>query len=141
MPAWVLELRTSPSAALEALLDLLPLHLHIRREAILSASRITQTTKLKSGDLTGHLRIIKEIQLEAMTKPLDTMPKVCDFQRFFRVVIKDRQEMSVKSPQFENGSLVWYTDGSKMEKGVGAGVLIGPKYRLSKSLGETPSTF
>jgi ribonuclease HI len=42
--------------------------------------------------------------------------------------------------QPERGALVWYTDGSKMKEGVGAGVY-GPNCRISKPLGKTPSIF
>jgi hypothetical protein len=44
--------KTCPTAALEVLLNILPLHLHVEREALLSASRVIQTQKVKSGDLT-----------------------------------------------------------------------------------------
>ena len=94
----------------------------------------------KSGDLTGHLKILKKIKMETLTKPTDHMPIARDFQRSFVVVIRGRQELKDEMFQPEREAMVWYTDGSKMKEGVGAGVY-GSRCRISKPLGKTPSIF
>ena len=72
------------------------------------------------------------------------MPARLTFDHTFEVVIKSRPRYGSASgsaePQLDRGSLVWYTDGSKMEEGVGAGVY-GPGCRLFEGLGHSPTIF
>ena len=49
--------RTTPSVALETLLELPPLHIFIVREAALAAYRLLMDIRPKPGDYMGHLRI------------------------------------------------------------------------------------
>ena len=67
------------TAALKAMLDLLPLHLFVRREAVLSALRTLQTKHLKSGDMVSHIKILNKIRKESMIMPSDLMPVEFDF--------------------------------------------------------------
>ena len=62
------------SAALEAMLDLLRLHLFVRWEAVLRALRTLQTKHLKSGDMVDHIKILCEILTESTTTPTDLLP-------------------------------------------------------------------
>lgn len=129
---------TTPTAAMEALLDLPPLHLRIKREGLHTAIRITQSKKLKPGDKTGHLKILNFLQPEMFEKPLDIIPRVFDFQTPFEVVIRDRNMAKSQQIQLEPNSSIWYSDGSKTEQGTGIGIY-GPKYRASIALGTYPT--
>ena len=50
-----------PSAALDALLDLLPLHPFLQLEAERSALKLKRTITFLEGDLIGHLKILKKL--------------------------------------------------------------------------------
>lgn len=132
--------KTCPTAALETMLGLLPLHLHLRREAILSAWRLSLHKSLLPGDLIGHLEILNLIQLESMHKPSDVMQLKRDFEIPYKVIIQGQKGNSYKMPKFERNSQIWYTDGSKMDDGVGMGI-VGPNCRFAIPMGSAPSIF
>lgn len=129
---------TCPTAALEMMLDLLPLHLQVQKEAILGGLRIIQTESLKEGNLVGHISIIKKLSQDVTTKPVDYIHRL-NFERPFEIVIDDLQGAKQNESNF-SGSTIWYTDGSKTENGVGVGVY-GPKCKITEALGTTPTIF
>ena len=57
----------------------------------------------------------------------------------FEIRIPDRQEWS-NGPELEPEAIVFYTDGSKTEEGIGLGVY-GPSLRYSEGLGNLSSVF
>ena len=57
---------TTPSKALDALLNLLPLSQTNRLDALKSAIRLCRTYALFEGDLNGHLRILKEFYINPL---------------------------------------------------------------------------
>ena len=134
-------MKTCPTAAMEALLGLTPLHLHIKKEAAAAALRMQTEGNLKPGNMVGHLKILREFQADPLTKmPSDSMPAVLDFNKPFSVIIPDRDCWGTGGLSFDRGSMVWYTDGSKSEEGVGIGIY-GNKTALSKSLGSNATIF
>ena len=134
-------MKTCPTAAMEALLGLMPLHLHIKKEAAIAALRVQAEGKIKAGNMVGHLRVLKEFQDDhSVEMPFDCMPGKLDFNKPFRVVLPERDGWSSGGPSFERGSMVWYTDGSKTKEGVGIGIS-GNGIALSKSLGLFASIF
>ena len=56
-------MQTTPTAAMEAMLCLLPLHLHVKKEAELGALRLQRRKTILEGDQIGHLRILREFKL------------------------------------------------------------------------------
>ena len=71
-----------------------------------------------------------------MIKPTNSMPIIRDFD----VLIEGHQANKNESTVIGERSLIWYTDGSKMVEGIGTGIA-GPKRRLSRTLGNTPTIF
>ena len=61
-------MKTCPTAAMEALLGLTPLHLHIKKEAAAAALRMQAEGNLKPGNMVGHLKILLEFQADHSTK-------------------------------------------------------------------------
>ena len=132
---------TCPTAAMEALLGLLPLHLHVQKEAALCALRLSRTFNFKPGNLVGHLSILKNKTFEEMASiPTDFMPMKYNFEQSFAVVIPDRQLWTSGNPNFKKGSLNWFTDASKINSNTGIGIY-GPRCRVRKALGESTSVF
>ena len=78
-------MRTCPTAALEAIVGLSPLHIFIRKTAARCAIKLQIEYKYKSGDHVGHLKILDSIPKRDMfcTIP-DTMVKEYCFGRYLR---------------------------------------------------------
>ena len=134
-------MRTCLTAALEAMVGLLSLHIFIKKTAARCAIKLQIEYKYKSGDHVGHLKILDSIPKRDMfcTIP-DTMVKEYCFDRLFEVEISDRANWSNGVPALDPRGLVWFTDGSKMESGVGAGVF-GPNTKASIPMGMCPTVF
>ena len=87
-------MRTCPTAALEVLLNLPPLHVAVKREALAGALRIGKLrNNMKKGDMTGHLKILTEFpDYDLVTTLLDSMPTKYNFEKPYRVTIPKRTE-------------------------------------------------
>ncbi|KAI5754342.1 hypothetical protein M8J77_007902 [Diaphorina citri] len=134
-------MRTCPTAAMETMLDMLPLYLHIKKDAMLSALRLSTTKHFKPGDLVGHLSILKEIPWDPMAITMsDAMPTKLNFDLPFKVHIPDREIWDKGGPEYLNQSLNWYTDASKLNGKTGVGVY-GPKCKARKALGQHPTVY
>ncbi|XP_028174320.1 uncharacterized protein LOC114362934 [Ostrinia furnacalis] len=133
---------TAPGAALNALLCLTPLSMHIAKEAEASAYRIDAQGGFHciSQRMRTLLEAIKSTPTLCMTS--DIMVPSCSFQKNYKVEIPHREDWLNKQVTCEKGSLIWFTDGSKMGPNVGFGVYgEQPKLRLSQSLGKFASIF
>jgi ribonuclease HI len=129
-----------PTAAMQVLLNLPPLPMYIESEAAKWALRIKSSGNLKPGDLTGHLSILNRCKFP-IDEITDSMPTTFSFQRNFSVVVESRERWTKGEVNFPRGSLVFYTDGSKMDNGdTGAGVC-GPRLKLALPMGSYPTVF
>lgn len=134
-------MRSCPTAAMEALIGLTPLHIYIKKSAATCAARLQLVNQYEHDDHMGHLDILNELtDLDMFFRVPDVMPKELCFGRSFGVTVPDRTDWDTGGPSLEPTSLVWFTDGSKMDSGVGIGVF-GPNHKISKSLGTHPSVF
>ena len=133
-------IRSTPSKALDAMLSLLPLHLFVQLEAEKSALRLQRTKKFLEGDLRGHLSILENFKISAMLSQEDWMDRQYNFERLFQVTEPSRTEWESGGPSIQPGSIVFYTDGSRLNNRVGAGVA-GPGVSLSIPMGEWPTVF
>ena len=134
-------MRTCPTAAMDALLDLLPLHLQIRKEAFNSAIRIFRNKRL-SISRTGHMRILLTDGLNDIAQlPTDEMKMKFNFVQNYEAVYTDRETWALGGPSFKQGALQWFTDGSKSTTGAAGIGISGPNCRISISMGIAPSIF
>ena len=132
---------STPSKALDAILNFLPLSQIIQLEAGKNAIRLRRTKELFEGDLTGHLSILKQFQLNSLLlKNEDLMSKKHTFNQLFKVFESNRSEWEHGGPCTREGSIIFYTDGSKMGNKVGAGIT-GPGVKLSVAMGKWPTVF
>jgi ribonuclease HI len=87
------------------------------------------------------LGILKELgELDRYVNCTDFLPKQYCFDTRFKVVIPDRTDWFNTNLPIEENSLVWYTDGSRMEDNSGLGIY-GPNCNISQGLGTYPSVF
>lgn len=59
-------MRSTPTNALDAMLNILPLHQYVQLEAEKAAIRLKRTKVLYDGDIKGHLSVLKEIQVNPL---------------------------------------------------------------------------
>ncbi|XP_062715575.1 uncharacterized protein LOC134291616 [Aedes albopictus] len=134
-------MRSTPTNALDAMLNILPLHQYVQLEAEKAAIRLKRTKVLYDGDIKGHLSVLKEIQVNPLaTVNNDWMETQFNFERMYNVIEPDRTVWDEGGPLIRPGSIVFYTDGSKQNDQVGAGVT-GPGVSLSVSMGRWPTIF
>ncbi|XP_055628203.1 uncharacterized protein LOC129769762 [Toxorhynchites rutilus septentrionalis] len=130
-----------PSKALDALLYLLPLHQYVQLEAEKGALRLKRTKQFQQGDLKGHLQILKDFQLNPiLIMNEDWMETETNFSVPFKVIEFNRSVWEEGGPITRPGSLVFYTDGSKIGKSTGAGIT-GPGIDVSIPMGQWPTVF
>lgn len=135
---------STPTMAIEALLNLSPLHIFIAAEAKSSVYRLT----LEKGPrwLCRSLRNTHNwVENHPITGMLsDHMSTAYDFHKPFKTNIYDRVSWSNGDIQsiLGNEDMVWYTDGSKTDDGVGAGIYSErPQTNIYISLGKYASIF
>lgn len=133
---------TSPTAALEAMLNLPPLNLHLEKEARSSMLRIL--TARKGNWLSRALTTLGESvnDVPVLGMPLDTIPPKLSTQINYSVELLKREDWTNSLIKWKPGSLKWYTDGSKSGSEVGCGVYgEAPKKAISLNLGRHSSIF
>ncbi|XP_049304030.1 uncharacterized protein LOC125776332 [Bactrocera dorsalis] len=135
-------MRTCPTAALEVLLELTPLHIVIGQVAKHSLLQIT-------AEGCGKGKIISTQRMEVISGgnpiallPKDGITKTVNFTRKFKVTLGSKNEWNDSTLELllRDSTLKWYTDGSKTSEGIGAGIA-GPRTRLSIPMGRFPSIF
>ena len=112
--------------AMEALLCLPPLGLEVLGEARSAAHRLWSLgcwSYLHPN--RGHSNVLTRLQQSdpIFSMGVDTMRPTFNFEPKYRVIISHREDWT-KGPGAPPGvkGLVWFTDGSKMREGTGAGV-------------------
>lgn len=102
------------------------------REAIEEAI----TNPNKANFLTSYRHLEAKIRTDETHRTMtDLMSLTCYFKSKFKVIIPTKEDWSSNTPSIEEGSLLDYTDGSKMNLGVGTGIYgIGPKLEITVSI-------
>jgi ribonuclease HI len=116
-------MRTTPTAALDVMLGLPPLHL------VLEARARSCAIRLATVDLWGcwnqsayHCELTKLLQKNKnyWSNPDKIFGKY-NFQRLFETIINDR-DTQFDFNNVASDAIIWYTDGSKNDEGAGFGV-------------------
>jgi hypothetical protein len=117
---------TTPTAAMETILNLTPLDIYICGVARMGAYRLQITESWRPTFTSkGHTRITDKIQNDTLLMTSDTMVKKHSFARPLEVLIDEREGWNAGDYQITNGDLVWYTDGSRTK--------VGQEYMVSDS--------
>lgn len=118
-------IRSTPTAALEILLDLPPLHLYIEAEATKACLRMQRNGSLVPRYTTpGHVKLLDSVSLKCkeILMPQDRISKEIIFGSI-EAVFPCREEWEEESmPAAKDDSLIWFTDGSLMNGLAGAGL-------------------
>ncbi|XP_071053190.1 uncharacterized protein [Onthophagus taurus] len=137
-------MRSCPTAALETLLGLTPLHIYIQKEAALSALSLKTVSSLKlmQGNLRGHLEILKDPCLNHLIEiKTDLIPTEYNFNQPYKVIFSSRDDWAKGGPQLKRGALAWYTDALKtVRSGVGMGIS-GPNSHIKLPLSSDLTIF
>jgi len=115
-------MKSTPTAAMEMLLNLTPLDLLIMAEARMALYRLhilKQPADPKTA--AGLLSIWKNVSDPILAMQSDHTTPVYNFPKFFNVVI-DVDYWRNKDPMFPEDVLIWYTDGSRTDSGTGSGI-------------------
>lgn len=120
-------IKTAPTVALEAFLNLPPLHLFIEGEALNAALRLSDVSEWQiSGKQTGHAVILDSSRLyntETMAMRGDKTKPMFSFNAPFKTCIPSRDEWREKHSELLSDSCTLvYTDGSRMGENSGAGI-------------------
>ena len=123
---------STPTAGMEAVLSMRPLHIHLKETAIASLQRMvrqgTWTAQIGETEL-GHAKTLMKLSREIpeLCMPTDRLKFKCNSKRLFEVEIADRESVKREHgkplPNDQNTIHV-FTDGSKTEDRSGAAYLI-----------------
>jgi hypothetical protein len=135
-------MKSTPTAAMDVLLNLTPLDLLIMAEVRMALYRLQI---LKQAGATGIeawlLSIRKSVSDPILEMRLDHTIPVYYHCRLFKVII-DLDYWKNKNPACSANALIWYTDGSRVDKGTGSGIFgLRTKGSFSFSLGKFATSF
>ena len=142
--------KSTPTAGLEMIYNLMPLDLFIEQVAIKISRRVSnQITPSWSGiglrlNQRGHLflnqRIVSELGIDGL--PMDKIPKKHSWTKNFKVLNFELHKNDAKE---NKNSYYCYTDGSKINDTAGLGYQIrnkgNPKFNYSEFLGSNTTVF
>lgn len=134
---------STPGAALNCCLDILPLEVCIMAAARSKAHQL-QLGKLWHGDQGhGHTKITSVITGDgALDMVSDHMIKRYSFSRSFSTEIPSREEWKGGGSKYTSTDVVWFTDGSKTAEGTGAGIHgVRPCINSAIPMGRYPTVF
>jgi ribonuclease HI len=135
-------MKTTPTAALEVLLNLTPLDLLIMVEARMALYRLHILKQPADSDTeTKLLSIWKNVSDPIFDMQSDNTTPVYYHSRIFKVII-DWDYWRDKDPLFPEDTLVWFTDGSRPDSGTRSGIFgLRPNRSLSFPLGKFTTVF
>lgn len=116
-------MHTTPTIAMEVLLGMLPLHLFIKKEALIAAHG-SLTGKTSTEVSITHQPLLRQILNDHLLKIMltDECKTLFDFQKNFKISLPTREQWTNHEQLLDNNALIFYTDGSKMDCGTGSGV-------------------
>ena len=123
---------STPTGALEMLLNITPIDEFIMAEAVRGSYRISRgglwpTKPVGSfGKTKSHVDICNEARknLPLLSMPADLITKTKIFERNFECLIKERKDAIIYESVLNKNLIKCYTDGSKINGRVGAGFYI-----------------
>lgn len=128
-------MRTTPTAAMEILLDMPPLHLIVKAEALKAGLRLKLKQEM-GPTRKGHSSILEQtVSHPILEMATDRIGKTYCFAKPFEVITPSRDDWSSKDYEERMEGLVVYTDGSKSANTTGIGVWSAGRNGLRESSG------
>jgi hypothetical protein len=127
---------------MEVLLNLTPLDLLIMAEVKMTLYRLhIPTQPADSKPETGLLSIWKSVGDPILDMRSDYTFPFYHYSKIFKV-ITDRDYWRTKDPVFPEDALIWFTDGSRADSGMGSGIYsLRPNNSLSFPLVKFATVF
>ncbi|KAL1447730.1 hypothetical protein WDU94_015574 [Cyamophila willieti] len=135
-------MNTTPTHALDAILDLPPLDIFMKGMARMASYRLEcNNTWNPRTILVGHTKINSIIKDETLQMIKDHMPIKHRFTDPVETYIQIREHWQ-PDRNLKDGDIIWYTDGSKTRYGSGAGIFgMSPNKHIKVSLGRHATVF
>lgn len=134
-------IRSCPTASMQRIIGLVPLHLHILQTAANCAIRLGGQGGFCYSPQSEHSKIATLIpEWDLITSNTDVMIPKLDFDIRFEVSFPERSTYT--SPYFSSAGDTsdWYTDGSKTDAGSGSGIY-NCHTQIAVALGNSASVF
>jgi hypothetical protein len=115
-------MKSTPTAAMEVLLNLTPLDLLIKAEARMALYRLQIYKQLNvPRTVSGLLTIWNNVSDPLLEMRSDYIIPVYHYTKNFVIKI-DQEYWKNKDPVFPEDALIWFTDSSRADSGTGAGI-------------------
>lgn len=116
-------LKTTPTSALEALLNVEPLAIHIEAVARATTLRL-HLYNLLNPATSGHAKLWSHMIRDSpnIEMPHDCITPTYRFDSSFKSAVPSREEWVNGSVAIESDATIWFTDGSKINNSSGAGI-------------------
>ncbi|CAL4077635.1 unnamed protein product, partial [Meganyctiphanes norvegica] len=131
---------STPTAALETLLQIPPIDVFLKGEAYMATYRLERgdmwTTRRYVGGrgrkFKSHVDMNNEgkIKIPILNMPKDSCTPFLQFGRKFSVKIGKRNEIQTEIDELDDGIIQCYTDGSHIDRKTGAGIFFKPNQIL-----------
>ena len=131
---------STPTAALETLLQIPPIDIYLKGEAYMATYRLERggmwNTRSYIGSrgrkLKSHVDMNNEgkVKIPVLNMPKDSCTPYLQFGRKFSVKIGERDEIQSEIDELDNGIIQCYTDGSHIDRKTGAGIFFKPHQTL-----------
>jgi len=137
-------MHSTPTAAMEVLLNLPPLHLIIQKEARITnyymyISDKKEINKLYDENL--YRSMVRENDIFKHEK-IDKISAKYEFGKQFNIEIPTREDWELGRVSINEGAAKWYTDGSRMNDSTGTGVYEeNGETKISLNLGKYTTVF
>ena len=137
-------MKSTPTTAMEVLLNLSPLHLIVQKEARNTNHYFRISDKKEINSLLDEKLFIEmcKINLIHKTKESDLISAKYEYEKEFLAKTPSRNEWQNEKVYFEEDALIWFTDGSLINDVAASGVYEEKtKTQLSVYLGHYTSVF
>ncbi|MVN24507.1 hypothetical protein GO639_04910 [Staphylococcus aureus] len=133
----------TPSAAMEILLDLPPLHIFLEREARWTAYRLVYIANCTNQFNAEGNRLLVDTGSHSILEMLsDFMPPTVNYELPYKVLFPSREDWILREKEILRADSCWFTDGSKTPSGSGAGVFSRrPRTEISTCIGTYATVF
>jgi hypothetical protein len=116
-------MKTTPTVALEALLNIEPLHIHIETQVRSALLRLKHSSLLINNTNYGHSSLWTSMitQSPELNMPCDLITPEYRFEKSFKIELPTRENWSA-SNVIPIESMTWFTDGSRRNELSGSGI-------------------
>ena len=128
-------MKSCPTAAMEIIVDLPPLHFAVMTAAKLATVRIINSWNSRSEYTIRRDNKTLSRCSYLLEFPTDRTSPKFTFERDFETIINSKDDSGETTLSLPEHAIKWYTDGSKTKAGAGVGI-VGPRTKIKEALGK-----